>query len=151
MSPCAYVDDPAAIAQTLHDLIDQAQRSVVIQMYSFAGNDELRLIQPVAGSFPYTRTVADWLIAKRQRSPDVDVVVLLDTQTPDEVARSNKRTGALTRHLLEEAGIPVLNANLFGTQFNERRRFPASARFHRPSNCSIARRRDKSTCPGPGG
>lgn len=132
LAPVAYVDDAAALAQTVHDLIAHARRSIVVQMYLFAANDELQLIQPVAGAFPYSHTVAGWLIEKKQSCPDVDVVVLLDTQTPDDAARSNKPGGPLTRHTLEAAGIWVLNANLFHTRFDSRRRFPPSARFHDP-------------------
>lgn len=129
-SQVAYVADPAALAQTLFDLIDAAEESVVLQMYLFAGNHDLNLLLPRPGIFPWAELLADRLIAKKQRSPGVEVVVILDTQTPDDARLTRKKVRPLVRHRLEEAGIPVLNANLWGTRFNPRRRFPPAAGFH---------------------
>jgi len=129
-SRVAYVSDPAAIAQTLFDLIDAAAESVVFQMYLFAGNHDLCLLRPREGIFPWADLLADRLIAKKRRSPGVEIVALLDTQTPDNAALTRKGKRPLVRHRLEEAGIAVLNSNLFVTRFDPRRRFPRAARFH---------------------
>lgn len=125
-----YVADAAAIAQTFRDLIEAARSSIVLQMYMFAGNGETEALRPRAGVFPYARTVAEWLVARRQRSPELDIVVLLDTQTLDDPRLTRNKAGPLTRQILEGAGIPVLHANLFGTAFDRGRRFPPAARLH---------------------
>lgn len=130
-SPVSYVADAAAIAQTFRDLIEAARSSIVLQMYMFAGNGETEALRPRAGIFPYARTVAGWLVARRERSPELDIVVLLDTQTLDDPRLTRNKAGPLTRQILERAGIPVLHANLFGTTFDRRRRFPPAARLHR--------------------
>lgn len=126
-SPAAYVDDAATILQTIHDLIFAARSSIVLQMYMFAGNGETEMLQRREGAFPYARIVADWLI---ERAIDVDIVVVLDTQTIDQVELTRNRTGTLTRERLAAAGIPVLHANLFGTKFDAARRFPPGSRLH---------------------
>ena len=132
------ITDPAAIAQTFHNLIESAQRQIIFQMYLFAGNGELETLQPKDGAFPWARLFADWLIARRKRSPDLTIAVLLDTQTPDDPRLTRLGRGPLARHVLEEAGIPVLNANLFDNTFNRARRFPAAARFHEKRRHSVA-------------
>lgn len=129
-SPAGYVADAAAIAQTFRDLIEAAQSSIVLQMYMFAGNGETEALRRREGAFPYARTVADWLVARRRRSPGLDIVVLLDTQTLDDPRLTRNRTAPLTRQILEQAGIPVLHANLFGTTFDRGRGFPPAARLH---------------------
>jgi phosphatidylserine/phosphatidylglycerophosphate/cardiolipin synthase-like enzyme len=128
-APVAYAEGAAAVFRTLLDVIKSARRSLVVQMYLFAGNDELSFIQPQHGAFPYAQRMADALIAQRQRG--VDVVVVVDSQTPDDVRRGNAR-GPLTRHRLRAAGVVVLNACLWRTRFNRARRFPPAARFHEP-------------------
>lgn len=130
-SPVGYVADAAAIAQTFRDLIEAARSSIVLQMYMFAGNGETEALRRREGAFPYARTVAEWLVARRQRSPDLDIVVLLDTQTLDDPRLTRNKTGPLTRQILERAGIPVLHAHLFGNTFDPGRRFPPGARLHR--------------------
>jgi phosphatidylserine/phosphatidylglycerophosphate/cardiolipin synthase-like enzyme len=130
-APVGYVADAAAIAQTFRDLIEAARSSIVLQMYMFAGNGETEALRRREGVFPYARTLADWLVARRQRSPELDIVVVLDTQTLDDPRLTRNKTGPLTRQLLERAGIPVLHANLFGTAFDQGRRFPPAARLHR--------------------
>lgn len=129
-SPVAYVSDGAALLQTLFDLIDAAQECVVLQMYLLAGNHELVLLHPRAGAFPWAAALTDRLIAKRQRDPHVELVVILDTQTPDDARRTRGGRGPLSRHRLEAAGVSVLNANLFSTHFDRDRHFPAATRFH---------------------
>jgi phosphatidylserine/phosphatidylglycerophosphate/cardiolipin synthase-like enzyme len=125
-----YVADAAAIAQTFHDLIEAAQSSIVLQMYMFAGNGETEALRRREGIFPYARTICDWLVARRERSPELDIVVVLDTQTLDDPRWTRNKDGPLTRQRLARAGIPVLHANLFGTAFERRRRFPPAARLH---------------------
>jgi len=134
-SPVAYVCDPAALLQSFFDLIDAAQECVVLQMYLLAGNHELVLLLPRTGAFPWAAALTDRLIAKRRRDPHVEVVVILDTQTPDDARRTRQGHGPLARHRLEAAGVSVLNANLFSTDFDRDRRFPAATRFHaKPAN-----------------
>ena len=129
-SPVGYVADAAAIAQTFRDLIEAARSSIVLQMYMFAGNGETEALRRREGVFPYARTVAEWLVARRERSPDLDIVVVLDTQTLDDPRWTRNKAGPLTRQILADAGIPVLHANLFGTAFDHSRRFPPAARLH---------------------
>ncbi|HWO26297.1 MAG TPA: phospholipase D-like domain-containing protein [Kofleriaceae bacterium] len=130
-SPVGYVADAAAIAQVIRDLIESARSSIVLQMYMFAGNGETEMLRRREGAFPYAHTVARWLIERRARSPELAIAVVLDTQTIDDARHTRNGPGAkLTRELLAEAGIPVLHANLFGTQFDARRRFPPGAQLH---------------------
>ena len=129
-SPVAYVADPAARAQTLYDLIQAAQTNLIFQMYLLAGNDELVTLKPRNGAYPWAHTLAGWLVERHRRSPDLEMAVILDTQTPDDAAYTRRGTPPLARHVLEEAGIPVLNAHLFDTRFNTARRWPKAAAFH---------------------
>jgi phosphatidylserine/phosphatidylglycerophosphate/cardiolipin synthase-like enzyme len=130
-SPIGYVSDAAAIAQVIRDLIEGARSSIVLQMYMFAGNGETEMLRRREGVFPYAHTVARWLIERRARSPELPIAVVLDTQTIDDARLTQNGAGApLARALLAEAGIPVLHANLFGTRFDARRRFPPGARLH---------------------
>jgi phosphatidylserine/phosphatidylglycerophosphate/cardiolipin synthase-like enzyme len=129
-APVGYVADAAAIAQTFRDLIEAARSSIVLQMYMFAGNGETEALRRREGVFPYARTIAGWLVARRARSPELDIVVLLDTQTLDDPRFTRNQAGPLTRQLLVAAGIPVLHANLFGNTYDRRRRFPPGARLH---------------------
>ena len=129
-APIAYIADPAARAQTYYNLIQSARESLILQMYLLAEGDELATLQPIPGAFPWARTLSDWLIARKRDCPALDIVVILDTQTPADPTATRRGTGPLTRHRLEAAGIPVLNAHLFDTRFDRRRRWPRSARFH---------------------
>jgi phosphatidylserine/phosphatidylglycerophosphate/cardiolipin synthase-like enzyme len=99
-------------------------------MYMFCGNGETEMLHRRPDAFPYADTLAGWLIDRARRSPELDIVVVLDTQTIDQVALTRNRTGTLVRERLVAAGIPVLHANLFGTRFDPARRFPAEARLH---------------------
>jgi phosphatidylserine/phosphatidylglycerophosphate/cardiolipin synthase-like enzyme len=130
LAEVAYVANAAAIAQAIHDLIAAARSSIVLQMYMFAGNGETEALRRLDGAFPYAHTVAGWLVAKKRRDPGVDIVVVLDTQTIDQPRLTRNRRGPLARDVMAAAGITVLHANLFGTTFDPRRRFPASARLH---------------------
>lgn len=125
-----YAGDPRSLSQTLYELIEMADESVVLQMYLFAADGHLATVRPRPGAFPHAETVAAWLLDKRRRRPDVTVAVLLDTNTPDD-PRLVRRPGDLVRHRLERAGIPVLNANLFHNRFDRARTFPPALAFHR--------------------
>jgi phosphatidylserine/phosphatidylglycerophosphate/cardiolipin synthase-like enzyme len=99
-------------------------------MYLFASDGHLSLVRPRPGSFPHAEVVAGWLLEKRRHSPEVTIAVLLDTNTPDDPRRV-QRPGQLVRHTLEQAGIAVLNANLFRTRFDRASLFPPAKAFHR--------------------
>jgi len=129
-SPVAYAGDPHTLQQTLHELISMAEESIVLQMYLFASDGHLSLVRPSPGAFPHAEVVAGWLIDKRRRSPGVTIAVLLDSNTPDDPRRV-QRPGRLVRHRLAEAGIAVLNANLFRTHFDRASVFPPAKAFHR--------------------
>ncbi|MFY0571778.1 phospholipase D-like domain-containing protein [Archangium lansingense] len=125
----AYVGEPRQLAHSLHELIQMARESIVLQMYLFAADGHLALLRPGVGRFPHAQMVADWLIEKRRREPHVLVVVVLDTNTPDDPARV-RIPGDLVRHQLERAGVLVLNANLFHTRFEARRTLLPGMDFH---------------------
>jgi len=129
-SPVAYAGDPHTLQQTLYELIAMAEESILLQMYLFASDGHLSLVRPRPGSFPHAEVVAGWLLEKRQRSPEVTIAVLLDSNTPDDPRRV-QRPGPLVRHRLEEAGVAVLNANLFRTRFDRASVFPPAKAFHR--------------------
>lgn len=123
-----YLASPRARARAVQSLIHSAQRNIIVQMYLFAGSGELRTLRPVL-SFPWAATVADWLIARKRMCPDLDITVILDTQTIEDASLTH-RSAPLTRHRLESAGIAVYHASLARTAFNRKRRFFARARFH---------------------
>jgi phosphatidylserine/phosphatidylglycerophosphate/cardiolipin synthase-like enzyme len=125
----AYIGEPRQLAQTLHELIRMARESIVLQMYLFAADGQLSLLMPGRAPFPYARTVAHWLIEKRQREPHVLIVVVLDTNTADDPRRV-RVPGDLVRHQLERAGVVVLNANLFHTRYDARRTLFPGMDFH---------------------
>lgn len=128
-SGLAYVGDPDEALAALRELIEVAERSIVLQMYLFAANGDLTLLRPRPNAFAYADTVAGWLIEKKRARPDVDVVVLLDTNTPANPALTRRR-GVPVRRRLREAGVVVLNACLFGTRFDPRRRALPAMNFH---------------------
>ena len=76
-SQLCYLGDQHAILSAVRDLIDKAQQSIVLQMYLFARNGDQTLLLPRDGAFPYAETVAGWLIARKQHSPSLLIVVLL--------------------------------------------------------------------------
>lgn len=125
----AYVGEPRQLAQSLHELIRMARESIVLQMYLFAADGQLSLLLPGRAPFPYAQMVAHWLIEKRQREPQILIVVVLDTNTADDPRRV-RVPGALVRHQLERAGVLVLNANLFHTRFDARRTLMPGMDFH---------------------
>lgn len=124
-----YVSTAHKRARVLKHLIGCARTNIILQMYLFAASGELRTLRPVPG-FPWAKTVADWLIAKKRRHPAVEIIVVLDTQTIEDASRTHKRHAPLTRHRLESAGIIVLNASLAKTAFNRKRTFPQGSRLH---------------------
>jgi phosphatidylserine/phosphatidylglycerophosphate/cardiolipin synthase-like enzyme len=128
-SGLAYVGDPDEALAALRELIEAAEQSVVLQMYLFAANGDLTLLRPRPNAFAYADAVAGWLIEKKRARPDVDVVVLLDTNTPANPALTRRR-GVTVRRRLREAGVVVLNACLFGTRFDSRRRLLPAMNFH---------------------
>ncbi|WP_437281058.1 phospholipase D-like domain-containing protein [Sorangium sp. So ce375] len=128
-SGLAYIGDSHGILSACRDLIEAAERSVVLQMYLFAANGDQTTLLPRPGAFPYADTVADWLIAKKRARPDVTVVVLLDSNTPANPALTRRR-GTLVRRRLADAGVVVLNACLFGARFDRRRRLLPRMNFH---------------------
>ena len=127
-----YVATPEQRADALKSLIEEAQESICLQMYLLAGNEELTTLCSRPNMPPWSHTFAQWLIDKQQQNPDMPIVVILDTQTPDQAHRTRGRRGPLTRHVLEDAGVIVLNANLFSTQFNPHPQLPLPGMmFHR--------------------
>lgn len=120
-SQLAYIGDPGGVLATFRELIFAAQDTILLQMYLFARNGDQTLLLPRAGAFPYADTVAGWLIERRRASPQLAIVVLLDSNTPAD-PRLTRRRGPLVREDLERAGIPVLCANLFGARFDPRPR-----------------------------
>ncbi|MBM7113688.1 phospholipase D-like domain-containing protein [Archangium primigenium] len=125
-----YVGEPRGLLQRLHELIQMARESIVLQMYLFAADGHLSLLRPGHATFPLAGTVGGWLLEKRRREPHVLIVVLLDTNTPDDPTRV-RLPGELVRHQLERAGVLVLNANLFHTRFDARRTWLPGMDFHR--------------------
>lgn len=125
----AYLGDSHAILAACRDLIEAAEESILLQMYLFASDGDLSTLLPRPGSFPYADTVAGWLIEKKRRCPKVSIVVILDSNTPAD-PRLTRRRGELPRQRMEQAGIPVLTANLFHTRFEPRRRWLPAMNFH---------------------
>lgn len=128
-STVAYVGTREGLLSALRDLIHAAEHSIVLQMYLFAANGHQSLLHPREGAFPYADTVADWLIARKQTSPELTVAVILDSNTPDLSTRT-RRGGVRIRQRLERAGICVLSANLFYNRFEPHRRWLGRMNFH---------------------
>ncbi|WP_437592234.1 phospholipase D-like domain-containing protein [Sorangium sp. So ce1000] len=128
-SGLAYIGDSHGILSACRDLIEAAERSVVLQMYLFAANGDQTTLLPRPGAFPYADTVADWLIAKKRARPGVTVVVILDSNTPENPALTRRRETPVRRRLAD-AGVLVLNACLFGARFDRRRRLLPRMNFH---------------------
>ncbi|HEU5058230.1 MAG TPA: phospholipase D-like domain-containing protein [Kofleriaceae bacterium] len=129
-APVGYAGDPHTLQQTLYELIEMAEESIVLQMYLFASDGHLSLVRPTGAAFPHAEVVAGWLLDRRRRDPDLTIAVLLDTNTPDDPRRV-QGPGELVRHRLERAGVTVLNANLFRTRFDHASVFPPAKAFHR--------------------
>lgn len=124
-----YLSDRHAILSAFRDAIEAAEQAIVLQMYLFARNGEQTLLLPRENVFPYAQTVAEWLIEKRRRCPDLPIVVVLDSNTPENGAKTRKK-GTLLREVLVQHGITVLCANLFSTTFDRGRHFLNAKNFH---------------------
>ncbi len=125
----AYIGDHRRLLQGVFELIQMARHSIVLQMYLFMANGQATTIQPLANAFPKADTIAGWLIAKKRKNPAIKIVVILDTQTPDETQIKN-HNGRLIRQKLAAADIVVLNANLFGARFDRNKKRPRQLLFH---------------------
>lgn len=128
-SQLGYLGDRHALLSAVYQLIFAAQHSIILQMYLFAASGDQTLLLPREGSFPYAHTVARWLRDKKRRDPQVIIVVILDTNTPDNPQRT-RRKGELVRKQLEDAGVIVLHANLFQVEFARHRRLLPAMNFH---------------------
>lgn len=128
-SQLGYLGDRHAILSAFYQLISAAQQSIVLQMYLFAASGDQTLLLPRDGSFPYAHTVARWLREKKLRDPQVIIIVILDTNTPDDPQRT-RRKGELVRKQLQDAGIIVLHANLFQVEFARHKRLLPAMNFH---------------------
>lgn len=124
-----YVSDRHAILSAFRDAIEAAEHSILLQMYLFARNGEQTLLLPRPGSFPYANTVARWLIEKKKLRPKLPIVVVLDSNTPENPKRT-RSGGTLLRQFLLQHGIVVLCANLFATKFDRRRHFLSAKNLH---------------------
>ena len=89
-SGLAYVTDSHAIFAACRDLVHAAEQCVVLQMYLFAANGHQTILNARSGAFAYADAMADVLIEKRRARPDVPIVVLLDSNTPANPARTLK-------------------------------------------------------------
>lgn len=128
-SQLGYLGDRHAILSAVYQLITAAQQSIILQMYLFAASGDQTLLLPREGSFPYAHTVARWLREKKQRDPQVIIVVILDTNTPDNPQRT-RRKGTLIRKQLQDDGVIVLHANLFQVEFARHRHLLPAMNFH---------------------
>ncbi|MCB1155939.1 MAG: hypothetical protein KDK45_00440 [Leptospiraceae bacterium] len=111
-------------------MIQSARENIILQMYLFSGNGELRTLQMIEKAYPWAHTVAKWLIEKKRQIPEIQIIVILDTQTIEKASLTPVKIPPLTRHRLESEGIIVLNASLRETLYNKNRKFPKICRFH---------------------
>ncbi len=125
-----YVAGAAGVLAAFRDLIASAEHGIVMQMYLLARNGDQTTLLPRDGAEPHADELAACLITKKRASPDLPIVVILDSNTPADPARTRRR-GELIRRDLERAGIPVLTADLFHTRFDPRRRLLPIKNFHR--------------------
>ncbi|HMV81459.1 MAG TPA: phospholipase D-like domain-containing protein, partial [Leptospiraceae bacterium] len=126
-----YLESPWKRIHAFQGLIQKAEKNIILQMYLFSGNGELATLKPVENVFPWAHTVASLLSEKKKNFPNMNILVILDTQTVENPERTFKKKYPLARHILEEAGISVVSASLKETFYNEKRSFPESAAFHR--------------------
>jgi phosphatidylserine/phosphatidylglycerophosphate/cardiolipin synthase-like enzyme len=125
----SYVRDAAAVLDAFSNLIDAAEHNIILQMYLFARNGDQTTLLHRPGAEAHAELLADRLIARKQARPDLPIVVLLDSNTPANPARTRRR-GELIRTRLERAGILVLTACLFHNHFDPRRRRLPAMNFH---------------------
>lgn len=124
-----YVRGAAEVLAACSDMIASAERSVVMQMYLLAGNGDQTTLLPRPGAEAHAEQLADRLIAKKRACPDLPIVVILDSNTPANPARTRRR-GELLRTRLARAGVLVLTACLFNNLFDPRRRPIAAMNLH---------------------
>lgn len=125
-----YLPNPQERVNAIKELIQEAKSNIVLQLYLFSANGELKTMLPVENTFPWARTLAQWLIDKKKQNPDITIIVILDSQTIEDASKTHVRFPPLTRHLLEAEGILVLTASLAETKFNTQRDFSKAARLH---------------------
>ncbi len=124
-----YVRGAAEVLEAFSRLIDAAERSIILQMYLLARNGDQTTLLPRPGAEPHAELLADRLIARKRARPELPIVVILDSNTPANPARTRRR-GELIRTRLERAGIVVLTAYLFNNHFDPRRRRIAAMNLH---------------------
>lgn len=124
-----YVHGAGGVLDAFSRLIDTAEHSVVLQMYLLARNGDQTTLLPRRGAEPHADLLADRLIARKRADPSLPIVVILDSNTPANPARTRRR-GELIRTRLEHHGIPVLTANLFDNHFDPRRRRLPAMNLH---------------------
>lgn len=124
-----YVAGAADVLAAFSALIDAAEHSIVLQMYLLARNGDQTTLLPRPGAQPHADQLVDRLIARKQADPSLPIIVILDSNTPANPARTRRR-GELIRTRLEHHGIPVLTANLFNNHFDPRRRRLAAMNLH---------------------
>lgn len=125
----SYVRGAAEVLAACTRLIDLAERSIVMQMYLLASNGDQTTLLPRPGAEAHAELLADRLIAKKLARPELPIVVILDSNTPANPARTRRR-GELIRTRLARAGILVLTACLFNNLFDPRRRRIAAMNLH---------------------
>ncbi len=130
-----YLESPWKRIHAFQGLIQKAEKNIILQMYLLSGSGELATLKPVENTFPWAHTVAKLLVEKKKNFPDINILVILDTQTIENPSRTYKKKYPLARHILEEGGISVISASLKETLYNEKRGFPAAAAFHRNWIC----------------
>lgn len=124
-----YVAGAAGVMTAFRDLINSAEHSIVMQMYLLARNGDQTTLLPRPHAEPHADELVACMIAKKRARPALPIVVLLDSNTPADPARTRRR-GELIRNDLERAGIPVLTANLFNNCFDPRRRLLPAKNLH---------------------
>lgn len=126
-----YLESPWKRIHAFQGLIQKAEKNIILQMYLFSGNGELATLKPIKNPFPWAHTAAELLAEKKKNFPDMNILVILDTQTVEDSSRTYNKKYPLARHILEEAGISVISASLKETLYNDKRSFPEAAAFHR--------------------
>jgi phosphatidylserine/phosphatidylglycerophosphate/cardiolipin synthase-like enzyme len=130
-SDIIYLSTPKKRIRAIHHLIQVAKHNIVLQMYLFSANGELKTLQPVEHTFPWARTLAGWLIEKKRKEPTIKIIVILDTQTIEDASATYVKREPLTRHLLESEGILVFNASLVETRYDKNKKFLPYVQFHK--------------------
>lgn len=124
-----YLRGAAEVLAACTRLIDAAERGIVLQMYLLAGNGDQTTLLPRPDAEAHAALLAERLIAKKRAHPGLPIVVILDSNTPANPARTRRR-GELLRTRLLRAGVIVLTACLFHNLFDPRRRRIAAMNLH---------------------